>query len=167
MTPQRAPRPAGGPGAAEIVDEAIGLIRQRGGRSTTSRRAVLQALTAAGGAHRTAEQLAQEIQVSQPSISESTVYRNLDLLEQLGLVTHVHLGHGPSQWRLKDDQRRWYLTCTICGQVLDADPDTFEAMAATVARETGFTIDAGHFAITGVCSVCAATSSSQASGARR
>lgn len=152
-------RPTVKPGDQDVVERAIGMIRQRGGRSTTSRRAVLEALLAAGGIRRTAEELAADIQAVYPSINESTVYRNLDLLEQLGLVSHVHLGHGPSQWHLADDRHHWYLTCSHCGQVLDPDPDLFAAVVSNVARTTGFVIDPGHFAVTGTCAACAPSAS--------
>jgi Fur family ferric uptake transcriptional regulator len=153
-------------GAPDIVAEAIDLIRQRGGRSTTSRRAVLEALIAAGGNRRTAEQLAHGIQAAYPSINESTVYRNLELLEELGLVSHVHLGHGPSQWQLSSRRHQWYLTCSACGAVIDTDLDAFDALVSDVERRTGFRIDSGHFAITGTCAACRGEARGRGAGER-
>ena len=141
-------------GAEAKVDQAISLIREQGGRSTTSRRVVIEALIAARGQLRDADQLLADIQGRYPSINDSTVYRTLDLLEQLGLVRHVHLGHGPSQWYLSDDRRRWYLTCTRCGSAVEADGASFDAMVGDVALHTGFVIDSGHFAVTGICAAC-------------
>ena len=141
-------------GAEAKVDQAISLIREQGGRSTTSRRVVIEALIAARGQLRDADQLLIDIQGRYPSINDSTVYRTLDLLEQLGLVKHVHLGHGPSQWYLSDDHRRWYLTCTRCGSAVEAHGASFDAMVADVALHTGFVIDSGHFAVTGICAAC-------------
>jgi Fur family ferric uptake transcriptional regulator len=157
--PERSDPPVGTP---DIVAEAIELIRRRGGRSTTSRRAVLEALIAAGGNRRTAEQLAQGIQAAYPSINESTVYRNLELLEELGLVSHVHLGHGPSQWQLSSRRHQWYLTCSACGAVIDTDLEAFDSMVEDVERRTGFRIDPGHFAITGTCAACGGGAGSRA-----
>jgi Fur family transcriptional regulator, ferric uptake regulator len=153
------PRPAPLPHVAaiahgDVVEEAIALIRERGGRSTIPRRVVLEALLAAEDTHRSAEDLAAQVQASHPKLNESTVYRTLELLEELGVVSHVHLGHGPSQWYLSHNRHYWYLTCTRCGAVSTADPDLFDALVSDVETRTGFAVDAGHFAITGTCQAC-------------
>jgi Fur family transcriptional regulator, ferric uptake regulator len=138
----------------DLIHDAIELIRQQGGRSTTPRRVVLEALLLSPGELRTAEQLLAHIQASYPDFTESTVYRTLALLEDLDLVDHVHLGHGPSHWYLSGALPRWYLTCTSCGDVLVAEADIFAGLVAEVAKRTGFTVDAGHFAVTGTCLSC-------------
>jgi Fur family ferric uptake transcriptional regulator len=115
---------------------------------------VIEALIEAGGELRDAEQIVDAVQDRYPSINDSTVYRTLDLLEHLGLVRHVHLGHGPSQWYLSEERGRWYLTCTRCGRAIEADSATFDSMVADVAVQTGFRIDSGHFAVTGTCAAC-------------
>lgn len=91
------------------------------------------------------------MQSHHPSINGSTVYRTLDLLAELGVARHVHLGHGPSRWQLCPDRPCWYLACTVCGKVAEPDPGMFGALVADVAERTGFVLDAGHFAITGTC----------------
>jgi Fur family ferric uptake transcriptional regulator len=136
------------------IDEVMSLIRERGGRSTTPRRAVLEELIRAAGDLRVAEQIVSGVQAGHPNIGDSTVYRTLDLLEELGLVSHVHLGHGPSHWYLSGNRRRWYLTCTHCGNATEADPAAFDSLATDVAGRTGFVLDAGHFAVTGICASC-------------
>ncbi len=136
------------------IDQAMSLIRAHGGRSTASRRMVVEALIGAHGELRDADQIVDAVQDRYPTINDSTVYRTLDLLEHLGLVRHVHLGHGPSQWYLSEERRRWYLTCTRCGRAIEADSATFESMVADVAIHTGFIIESGHFAVTGTCAAC-------------
>jgi Fur family transcriptional regulator, ferric uptake regulator len=136
------------------VDQAMSLIRARGGRSTPSRRVVIEALIEAHGELRDADQIVGAVQDRYPRINDSTVYRTLDLLEHLGLVKHVHLGHGPSQWYLSDERRRWYLTCTRCGRAIEADSAPFDSMVEEVDVRTGFMIDSGHFAVTGICAAC-------------
>jgi Fur family ferric uptake transcriptional regulator len=131
------------------------LVRGRGGRSTPTRRAVLEALVDAHDDLRTADDLAAEVQSRYPSVNESTVYRTLDLLTKLGVATHVHLGHGPARWQLRPEHPCWYLTCNVCGKVAQSDPGTVRALVTDVAEHTGFVIDAGHFVITGTCAHCA------------
>jgi Fur family transcriptional regulator, ferric uptake regulator len=147
--------PAGRAGPPEAtVAQAMSLIRAHGGRSTASRRVVIEALIEAQGELRDADQIVAAVQGRYPSINDSTVYRTLDLLEHLGLARHVHLGHGPSQWYLSDERRRWYLTCTRCGRAVETDSAVFDSLTADVASRTGFVIDPGHFAVTGICAAC-------------
>jgi Fur family ferric uptake transcriptional regulator len=129
-------------------------LRHGGGRSTVSRRVILEALMHIGDAHITAEQLTDRIHQQHPDINESTVYRTLERFEELGITCHAHLGHGPAVWYLTDRQRR-YLSCSRCGDVIDADPALFESLVAAVEDRYGFTVDFGHFAVTGMCSNCA------------
>jgi Fur family ferric uptake transcriptional regulator len=115
---------------------------------------VLEALVEAEDAQLTAEDLAAEVHASHPRLNESTVYRTLELLEELGVVSHVHLGHGPSHWYLSHGRQRWYLTCTGCGRVSVADPDLLSSLTSELERRSGFVVDSGHFAITGLCRAC-------------
>src|SRR5215207_4850753 len=74
---------------------ALGALRGRGMRVSTARRHVLEALYAAERPL-TAEELAGAV----PNADLASVYRNLDVLEELGLVNHMHLGHGPGRYAL-------------------------------------------------------------------
>jgi Fur family ferric uptake transcriptional regulator len=73
----------------------LGRLRATGGQVTTARRLLLRSLFGSPR-HRTAEDLTAEIQPEAPDVHISTVYRNLEELERLGVVTHAHLGHGPA-----------------------------------------------------------------------
>ena len=80
---------------APSLISALGALRMRGMRVSTARRQVLEVLYAAAGPL-TAEKLAARL----PGSDLASIYRNLDVLEELGLVRHMHLGHGPSQYSL-------------------------------------------------------------------
>ena len=80
--------------------EAIDALRRSGLRISTARRLVIEALFDADGPV-SAAQLAQRL-----SLEESSVYRNLEVLEQHGLARHVHLGHGPGLYVLSGRERR-------------------------------------------------------------
>lgn len=136
-----------------IADVTEGL-RQRGGRASACLRPVLEALVAADG-HRSAEELAEDVHARHPEIHQSTVYRNLDRFEQLGIAYHTHLGHGAALWHLTAASHQ-HLTCDHCGAEVTVDPALFDALAATLQRHAGFTADFRHFAITGRCAACAA-----------
>lgn len=139
-------------GAANI-DHVMELVRHEGGRASTARRVILEALVAAGG-HRTAEELAADIHAGHPDIHQTTVYRNLERFEDLGVAYHTHLGHGPAQWHLSAS-RHQHLVCEHCGAVIEAEPDILEALQTTLHDRLGFELNLRHFAIAGSCRTCA------------
>ncbi|MGH9076607.1 MAG: Fur family transcriptional regulator [Acidimicrobiales bacterium] len=134
------------------AEQILESIRQRGGRASAPRRVIIEALLAAGR-HVTVEDLAAGIQLRHPEIHLTTVYRTIEALEELGVVYHVHMGHGPAQWHLAD-QSHLHLVCQSCGAVVEAPPGTFAGMSEGMGA-LGFTPDPRHFALVGWCSGCA------------
>jgi Fe2+ or Zn2+ uptake regulation protein len=139
--------------AAGSVEEVLALLRATGGRITTSRRLLVGCLFQAPH-HRTAEELAAEVQASAPDVHLSTIYRNLDELERLGVVVHAHLGHGPATYHLATETHG-HLVCESCGAMLEAPEDLFGALARAAQSAFGFRIDPRHFAVLGHCAACA------------
>ena len=127
-------------------------LRARGYRLTPQRQLVLEAVTALG--HATPDEVADKVRSTASGVNISTVYRTLELLEELGLVTHTHLGHGAPTYHAADDADHLHLVCRECGGIEEVSPVVFETAAKTIAAEHGFTVDAGHFAIFGTCSAC-------------
>jgi len=139
--------------SSEAVDAILATLRANGGRATTARRQLLQALFDSGG-HRTAEDLATEVQASSPDIHISTVYRNLDEFERLGIVFHTHLGHGPAIYHLSSAPHG-HLVCANCGTAIEAAQELFSELSENAERRFGFLIDPRHFAMLGCCHSCA------------
>ena len=136
------------------MDQAIGAIRESGGRVTVDRRAVVEALDRSGD-HVSAEELAEAVWVEHPEISLATIYRTLELLERLEIAFHVHLGHGPSRWHLADDVHH-HLVCEACNRVVEIPDATFDPLRKRLLTDTGFVIDPHHFSLSGLCAECAA-----------
>jgi Fe2+ or Zn2+ uptake regulation protein len=134
------------------VQRLIATLRQRGGRVTSARRAVVAALVEAEG-HVTADQLADTVQTNQPDVHLSTIYRTLEALEHLGIVDHTHLGHGRAVYHLADDPHQ-HLVCELCGRVVEVPDDTFTDLGRVLRRTYGFTIRPSHFAVLGRCAAC-------------
>jgi Fur family ferric uptake transcriptional regulator len=134
------------------VEEVLDLLRVSGGRATTSRRILLRCLFEKGP-HRTAEELAEEVQRIAPDVHLSTIYRNLDELERLGVVVHAHLGHGPATYHLSSETHG-HLVCEMCGGEMEAPEGFFRTLSNAAKREYGFVIDPRHFAVLGRCAVC-------------
>ncbi|HTU30606.1 MAG TPA: transcriptional repressor [Solirubrobacteraceae bacterium] len=133
----------------ETLEEAIAAVREHGLRLSTPRRLLLEALFAAEGP------VAAPQLVGRLSIDESSVYRNLEALEGVGLVRHVHLGHGPGLYVLAGGDEVEYLYCEHCEKVTAASPEQLEPVRESIRREFGYQTRFTHFAIVGLCSGCA------------
>ncbi|HEX2063358.1 MAG TPA: transcriptional repressor [Acidimicrobiales bacterium] len=136
----------------EEAEPILAMLRAQGGRVTSSRRAILEAFLGVGG-HVTAESLTARVQASQPDVHESTIYRFLDELERLGVVDHVHLGHGPAVYHLASDAHH-HLVCDRCGAVVEVPEEVFAGLRSRLAEDFGFTLQPRHFAVTGRCRAC-------------
>lgn len=146
------------------LEEVLATLRAGGGRITSPRRAILRALIDHHG-HPTAEQLTADVQSIQPDVHESTVYRFLDELERLGVVDHVHLGHGPAVYHFADDPHH-HLVCDGCGLVVEVPVRTLEQFRGLVRRDLEFEMELRHFALPGRCKDCAASRRAGAGPAR-
>lgn len=135
----------------ETIDEAIRAVRQGGMRLSTARRLVLEALFAANGPI-SAVHLSQTL-----SIDETSVYRNLEMLERHGLIRHVHLGHGPGLYALVGRHEVEYLYCERCDKVTSATSDQLDPIRKSIKKRFGYEARFTHFPIVGLCEHCAAT----------
>lgn len=135
------------------VEAIIGKIRDRGGRATDARRAIIGILVNSARSHLSAEDIVGEIKLQHPDVAESTIYRTLATLEELEVVEHVHLGHGPSTFHLTEDGHQ-HLLCESCGKVIEVPEETFVPLADQLAATYGFRIHPRHFAIMGLCRDC-------------
>ena len=147
--------------AADRVDGLLALVRQRGGRVTTCRRALLAELVRTSD-HVTADDLAERVRERHPDIHRSTIYRSLSDLEDLGIVDHVHLGHGRAVYHLAD-ARHQHIVCEECGDVTEVPTALFQPLEEALLSDYGFRIQPGHFAVVGHCAHCA----SKAAGSGR
>jgi len=136
------------------LESLVGEMRTRGTRVTSARRALLAALVDAEHHHLSAQDIAAAVQRAVPDVHLSTIYRSLDSLEALGIVDHVHFGHGRAIYHLSDEPHQ-HLLCEVCGAVVEVPDDVFAELAATVRRAYGFVIRPHHFAVVGRCAPCA------------
>jgi Fur family ferric uptake transcriptional regulator len=141
---------------AEDIEAAAALLRDRGMRLSAARRLVLEALFAAERPV-TADEIAEGLGGALPPTDVASVYRNLETLETVGLVRHVHLGHGPGLYALAGERDREYLTCERCGAYEVLEPEALDEVRDLVRRRFGFEARFTHFPIVGLCSHCAAS----------
>jgi Fur family ferric uptake transcriptional regulator len=132
---------------AATVPAAITRLRARGMRVSAARRQVIEALFAADGPA-TAEAIAGGADLA-------SVYRNLDTLEQLGLVRHFHVGHGPGLYALAERGDRGYAACEHCGAHRPLPAEAVARVAAAVRDAVGYETRLSHFPLIGRCPECA------------
>ena len=131
--------------AAPSLPSMLNTVRAHGLRISSARRQVLQALIEAGQPQ-TAEQLAGDADLA-------STYRNLETLETIGLVRHVHLGHGPGRYELAGRSAGW-ATCESCGASTALPAPALQAIRRAVREHAGFEAAFTHFPIVGRCVSC-------------
>ncbi len=129
-------------------------LRASGHRLTPQRQLVLEAVVELG--HATPDEVLSRVQRTAAAVNASTVYRTLDLLEELQLVTHAHLGHGAPTFHPITDDPHAHLVCSRCHRVEEVETAMLAQVCDELARERGFRVDVGHVALTGLCQECSA-----------
>jgi Fe2+ or Zn2+ uptake regulation protein len=124
---------------------------------TGPRRAVLSAL-AAQHEHLTADQVVTSVAERDPGVHRASVYRTLETLSALGVVQHVHVGHGTTTYHLAGDEAHLHAQCGRCGAVIDLPASLLDDVAALVRSQHGFQLDPSHVALSGTCARCLALS---------
>jgi len=127
-------------------------LRSHGYRVTDQRVAVLEAVEELG--HATPEEICTRVQVNSPRVNLSTVYRTLEVLEEVGLVTHAHLGHGSPTYHSVDDDLHIHLVCRSCDLVDSVPAEVAAPFLDALRQSRGFSTDVGHMAVHGVCRDC-------------
>lgn len=140
--------------AAPDVPTVLEALRRRGLRISTARRLVIEALFAARGPV-PATRIAEGPGGAGPPLDLASVYANLETLEGIGLVAHVHVGHGPGLYVLRDRIATDYVGCERCGALRAVEPSALRAVRDAVREATGFEARFDHFPLIGLCPECA------------
>ena len=141
-------------------------LRRLGLRVTPQRLLVMEALMAHGG-HMTADDVMRWTAERYPAINLATIYRTLDLLATVGLVTQTDLGGGAVRYELAGETAHHHLVCERCGGVTELDDAVVAPVWERLLREYGFRASSRHLALFGVCRACRAAEHSQAPVAQR
>ncbi|HOU40035.1 MAG TPA: Fur family transcriptional regulator [Promineifilum sp.] len=143
--------------SAEHATALAQALQARGYRLTPARRAILDALAAAGD-HPTADELAAAVVRAAPGVGRMTVYRTLDLLSELGLLRPVYQGTGAARgarhYVLLLDGHHHHLVCSCCRRVIEFDDCALGELAETVARRYGFVVEGHLLEFYGRCAEC-------------
>jgi Fur family ferric uptake transcriptional regulator len=138
--------------AQELTPAWQTRLREGGYRLTAQRQLVLEAVARLG--HATPEDICAQVRATAHAVNISTIYRNLELLEELGLVAHAHLTHGAPTYHATTEEPHVHLVCSRCDSVESVAPEVVDSVVERLGRERGFAVDVRHLTFTGLCRGC-------------
>ena len=133
-----------------VHDETTDILRSGNRRIGRARRRVVDLLA------RQAGPVSAEALISQlPVVHPSSVYRTLNVLQELGYIRHVHLAHGAALYEVTNRVSTVrHLVCEVCGNTIEIPSHVLEPLRRRIERDYGFILDSGHFALPGRCLTC-------------
>ena len=134
-------------------DGIMEALREIGYRLTPQRLMILDAIASTDG-HISAEEIHEEVQVAYPYLDISTVYRTLDLLKTLRLVSETDMGRGHAQYELLSKGLHHHLICRECGRILDMENSILNPLQRAIEEEYDFHAEIEHLAVFGICGDC-------------
>jgi Fur family transcriptional regulator, ferric uptake regulator len=134
------------------VDDWRADLRAQGYRLTPQRELVLEAVRELE--HGSPEEILTQVRQSAKGVNISTVYRTLELLEKLGLVSHTHLGHGAPAYHATTEPDHVHLVCRNCERVTQVEPSVAAGLVEELAARFGFHTDVRHLTVFGTCRDC-------------
>jgi Fur family transcriptional regulator, ferric uptake regulator len=131
-------------------------LHDRGLRWTPQRRTLIEVLARTDG-HVTGAELIERCRAVDPTTIPSTVYRTLDVLEEIGVVSHSHASDGREQFHVLPVVEHGHLECRRCHVSWEIPIEEAAGLVATLERKRGFAVDLSHLSILGLCAGCRAT----------
>jgi Fur family ferric uptake transcriptional regulator len=128
------------------------ILRAHGYRITPQRQLVLEAVNSLG--HATPEELLAEVQQTAAAVNLSTIYRTLEVLEEVGLVTHAHIGHGAPTYHSVESELHIHLVCDTCSAVQSIAAEEAASFVELLRDKVGFETDVAHVSLHGQCATC-------------
>lgn len=152
-------QPDGFPAETTIEDPhgAWAAVREqlhaRGLRWTPQRRVVINVLSRSDG-HVTGAELVERCRALDPATTPSTVYRTLDVLEELGIVRHAHGANGREEFHVLPEADHGHLHCLGCQETWEIGEREAAALVRALAEERGFIVELSHLSVSGLCRDC-------------
>lgn len=134
--------------------ETIDVLRESGHKMTPQRMMILTSLRHAAG-HLSAAEIFDQVKAAYPYVDISTVYRTLSVLKDMRLISETHMGGGDATFEWVGVERHHHLICRKCNAVRQLDHRYLESLGKQISNDLGFRADIDHFAIFGLCAICA------------
>jgi Fur family ferric uptake transcriptional regulator len=137
-------------------DEVRERLHERGLRWTPQRRLLVDVLSQTDR-HITGAELVERCREIDPETTPSTVYRTLDVLEDIGLIRHAHGLDGREEFHVRPAREHGHLHCSVCHRAWEIGAEDVECLVRDFERAHGFKVDLGHLSVVGVCCECQET----------
>jgi Fur family transcriptional regulator, ferric uptake regulator len=143
-----------GRGAPDVTWESLpARFRERGLRWTPQRRLLVSVLAATDG-HITGSELVERCRAVDPGTIPSTVYRTLDVFEEMGLIRHAHGVDGREEYHVLPATDHGHLHCMGCGRSWELASSDVKVLTDRLRRSQGFEVDLSHVSVSGRCQEC-------------
>jgi Fur family ferric uptake transcriptional regulator len=123
-------------------------------KPVTSQRMLLFNVMQEAGGHLDAKELYRRASERDPNISLATVYRNLRLFKEEGLINERHLGQARCYYEIKHSGEHQHLVCEACGQVIEFESSLIRKLVAEVQRKNNFSVTKVELCLEGRCHKC-------------
>ena len=135
-----------------MSDDLATRLREQGLRLTPQRQLILKAVEELE--HATPDEVLAHVRGQASAVNASTVYRTLEVLEELGLVRHTHLSDRAPTYHSVSDHEHFHLVCRNCRAVVSVDPEVIAPLTARLQTDHSFIVDVGHLTVFGTCKEC-------------
>ncbi|MFO7273616.1 MAG: transcriptional repressor [Bacillota bacterium] len=153
---------------ALMLKDVYTRLLERGHKLTPQRWAIIAIFLMNRGRHLSADDVFAMLRETHPTNGIATVYRTLELLEEIDVLKKVDFGDGRARYEIRDDDspHHHHLVCQKCGKITEFEDELLVALEETIRRKTGFQITDHVAKFYGVCAECqqAAAGASEASG---
>ncbi|MFL5669645.1 MAG: Fur family transcriptional regulator [Chloroflexota bacterium] len=139
----------------------ISTLDRAGYRLTEPRRALAEVIADQAG-HFTAADLVAEARTRRLGVGRATVFRTLDVLEDLGAIERLDLPSGEHAYVACDPVHHHHIVCSRCGRTDEIDDAGLRPVVREVARQTGFRVDEHRLELFGLCPACLAAEGGRA-----
>lgn len=139
------------------IEKLKNNLKEKGYKLTPQRRAIVDIIIRNEGSHLTTEELYDLVKKDCPEIGLATVYRTIQLLEELGIICKLDLDDGCGRYELvhqEENHQHHHLVCTNCGKVFEVQADLLEGLENEIESKYDFKITNHSLKFYGICSEC-------------
>lgn len=139
------------------IEKLKNNLKEKGYKLTPQRRAIVDIIISNEGKHLTTEELYDLVKVECPEIGLATVYRTVQLLDEMGVICKLELDDGCNRYELvheEENHQHHHLICTNCGKVIEVEDDLLEVLEQDIQTKYEFKVKNHSVKFYGLCKEC-------------
>ncbi len=131
-------------------------LKEKSCKLTPQRRFVLETVIENEGRHLSAEEIYELVREKCPEIGLATVYRTVQMFEEIGIVYKQNFVDGKSRYEISkgDDHQHHHLVCQKCNKVIEVEEDLLDQMEEKISTKYNFKITNHTLKFVGLCENC-------------